>query len=238
MLDRPKKILLVDDNRTFITYVALLLRKMGFTKTILAENGIEALKLLKLWRPDIVMMDIYMPGMGGIETMQRMKESPDTAEIPVILISAAPDDQLYEDTLGLGVVGLLKKPFKVEVLYDMLQESLQALGANRRAHIRIPYENKVAVMIDGKPEVYYSVTLSEGGIYIRRNPPLPVGTEVEIIIPLRMEHAMRIKGMVIYTRALSTDSLDVPPGMAVHFKDISAEDVSVLSAYVKELISN
>lgn len=238
MLDRPKKILLVDDNRTFITYVALLLRKMGFTKTILAENGIEALKLLKLWRPDIVMMDIYMPGMGGIETMQRMKESPDTAEIPVILISAAPDEQIYEDTLGLGVVGLLRKPFTVEMLYDMLQESLQALGANRRAHIRIPYENKVAVMIDGKPEIYYSVTLSEGGIYIRRNPPLPVGTEVEVIIPLRMEHAMHIKGTVIYTRALSTDSLDVPPGMAVRFKDISAEDVSVLSAYVKELISN
>lgn len=238
MIDRPKKILLVDDNLTFITYVALLLRKMGFTKTILAENGVEALKLLKLWRPDIVMMDIFMPGMGGIETMQRMKESPDTSDIPVILISAAPDDQLYEDTLGLGVVGLLKKPFQVEVLYDMLQESLQASGANRRAHIRIPYENKVAVIIDGKPEVYYSVTLSEGGIYIRRNPPLDVDTEVEVIIPVRMERAMHIKGTVIYTRALSTDSLNVPPGMAVRFKDISAEDLAVLSAYIKELISN
>lgn len=236
VIDRPKRILIVDDNRTFVTYVSLLLRKMGFTKTIIAENGVEALKLLKLWRPDIVMMDVHMPGMGGIEAVTRMKESRDTADIPVVLVSSSPDERIYEDTLELGCVGLLRKPFSVDVLYDIIQESLSQSGSNRREHIRIPYENKVAVLIDGKAEVCYSVSLSEGGIYIRRNPPLVVGTELEVIVSIN-DRPMHIKGAVIYTKEFSAESLNVPPGMAVKFKDVSAESIAVLGAFIKDLIS-
>ena len=160
MGDRPKKILLVDDNRTYVSYMALLLRKMGFTKTIIAENGIEVLKLLRLWRPDIVVMDVNMPGLGGIETLRHMKGTPETADIPVVLVSSSPDEKMYEETAALGCVGLIKKPFTAETLHDMLQESLIPSGANRREQIRISYENKVGVVFEGgKPEICYSALM-------------------------------------------------------------------------------
>ncbi len=236
MGDRPKKILLVDDNRTYVSYIALLLRKMGFTKTIIAENGIEVLKLLRLWRPDIVVMDVNMPGLGGIETLRHMKGTAETADIPVVLVSSSPDERMYVETSALGCAGLIKKPFTAETLHGILQESLVPSGSNRREQIRISYECKVGLVVDGgKPEICYSVTLSKGGIYIRRNPPYPTGTEVEVILPI--DRPMHVRGEVIYFKEVSSESLTVPPGMAVRFTGLSAEATALLDDHIKELIA-
>lgn len=90
-----KKILLVDDEENIRFIYSEEFTDDGY-EIIAAENGIEALKLFEQERPDLVILDIQMPGMNGIEVLRRMKTL--NAEVPVILSSAYPE---FKQDLGV-----------------------------------------------------------------------------------------------------------------------------------------
>jgi two-component system alkaline phosphatase synthesis response regulator PhoP len=109
-MDTDKTIMVVDDNPDIITIVKTILEGKGY-RVFSASSGAELLDMLKNQKPDLIILDIMMPEMDGLEVLSRLKAASDTAAIPVILLTAKVQ---YEDVLGgykLGADYYITKPF-------------------------------------------------------------------------------------------------------------------------------
>lgn len=107
-----KRILVVDDDSMNLVRTKVIL---GQEYDVLsADSGIEALQKLKNEKVDMVLLDIDMPGMNGIETFERMKNF--AAEIPVIFLTASGLEEDVFSAIRLGAVNYLKKPFRPQEL--------------------------------------------------------------------------------------------------------------------------
>jgi CheY-like chemotaxis protein len=237
MSDRPKRILVVDDSETFLMYISILLRRMGFDKIIPADNGIEALKLLRILMPDVVMLDITMPQMNGITVLRHIKGDEHTSNIPVIMVTMGSDKKLYEECERLGCSGYLTKPVKLIELNDTLNECIPFRAGEKRQFLRTSFEKKVAVTHKGVTKEHYALSLSEGGMYIRNRNPFSAGAEIEVALPLKDEKTINLKGTVIYVKGLSGDVFRVAPGMAIEFKGLNSDDSEMLKAYITDLLT-
>ena len=237
MTDRPKRILIVDDSETFLMYISILLRRMGFDKVIPADSGIEALKLLRILMPDVVLLDIAMPHMDGVTALRHIKGDDRTSHIPVIMVTISSDSKLHEECERLGCSGYLTKPVKINDLNCALNQCISYAGGRKRQHLRTSFERKVAVTCNGDTKEHYAVSLSEGGMYVRKVNPFSVGTEVEIALPLRDEKTLNLKGTVIYVKSISGDIFKVAPGMAIEFKKLTGDESAMLKTHITELLT-
>lgn len=86
METEPRRVLLADDSKFLRAAHELFLKKDGFA-VIKASDGEEALQLARQERPDVVVLDLLMPKLGGVEVLQALKQDPGTAGIPVIILS-------------------------------------------------------------------------------------------------------------------------------------------------------
>ena len=109
------EILVVDDDRDVAQSIELALRRRGFRVT-LAHSGVEALKLLHRYRPDMVLLDVLMPGMSGIEVCRRLRADENTADLPVIFLTARGQERDRIEGLRVGADDYLSKPFNLEEL--------------------------------------------------------------------------------------------------------------------------
>ncbi len=115
MLGSPARILVVDDDWAILQVVALKLRFAGLEVTC-AMDGDEALVALRQQPFDLVITDLQMPRMSGIELAQAMAATPTLARIPVLLLTAQ-DHQLREDfAQGVNIAAFISKPFSPRVL--------------------------------------------------------------------------------------------------------------------------
>jgi two-component system alkaline phosphatase synthesis response regulator PhoP len=109
-MDTKKTIMVVDDNPDIITIVKTILEGRGYT-VFSASSGPELLSLLPTQKCDLIILDIMMPEMDGLEVLTRLKGKVETSTIPVILLTAKVQ---YEDVLGgykLGADYYITKPF-------------------------------------------------------------------------------------------------------------------------------
>ena len=109
-MDTQRSIMVVDDNPDIITIVKTILEGKGY-QVLSASSGQELLNLLSERKPDLIILDIMMPEMDGLEVLGRLKAVTETASIPVILLTAKVQ---YEDVLGgykLGADYYITKPF-------------------------------------------------------------------------------------------------------------------------------
>lgn len=113
-----KHILLVDDVSTNLKCEGLVLRNEY--KVTMVKSGREALDFLKTTIPDLVLLDIRMHEMNGYEVMEHMKENPDTAAVPVILLTADTEQESEERGIALGAVDFIRKPVEPQVLLDRI----------------------------------------------------------------------------------------------------------------------
>lgn len=102
-----KRILVVDDDTMNLERTRMILGK--YYDVVLVESGEQALEKLKSEKIDLVLLDIEMPDMNGIETFERMKDS--AQEVPVIFLTASGNKSDVLSALSLGAVNYLKKPF-------------------------------------------------------------------------------------------------------------------------------
>jgi len=128
-MDTKKTIMVVDDNPDIVTIVRTSFEGQGYNDAS-AYSGAELLSSLEKDKPDLVVLDIMMPQMDGLEVLTRLKAAPETASIPVILLTAKVQ---YEDVLGgykLGADYYITKPFTSTQLINGIN---LLLGENKPA---------------------------------------------------------------------------------------------------------
>ncbi|MDE6845570.1 MAG: response regulator [Lachnospiraceae bacterium] len=113
-----KHILLVDDVSTNLKCIELILRDKY--KVTMAKSGARALECLNAMIPDLVLLDICMKDMDGYEVIERMKDNPKTADIPVIFLTADSGQSSEEKGLALGAADFIRKPFEPQDLLDRI----------------------------------------------------------------------------------------------------------------------
>ncbi|HSD83300.1 MAG TPA: response regulator, partial [Anaerolineae bacterium] len=121
VLQVPGKVLVVDDDRDTRDLLQAALEQRGFT-VVLTSSGKRALTLARQEHPNLILLDLKLPGMDGYEVLQRLKGVPETADIPVVIITGSlTDDELKQQKLlSLGAARFMTKPFAVdELVYEI-----------------------------------------------------------------------------------------------------------------------
>ncbi len=104
-----KKILLVEDNPVNRRLAEFLLRSQGY-QVRAATNAQEAFDTIKAERPDLILMDVQLPGMDGLEATRKLKEEPTTRDIPVVAVTSYAMKGDREKALAAGCAGYITKP--------------------------------------------------------------------------------------------------------------------------------
>lgn len=120
-MNRKDSILVVDDDSMNLARTRIILSKEY--DVILAESGAEALKLLGIQEVDLVLLDIDMPEMDGMETFRNMKKA--GIKVPVIFLTASGLEEDVVSAINLGAVNYLKKPFRPQELIKRVSRELE-----------------------------------------------------------------------------------------------------------------
>ncbi|HEV2329462.1 MAG TPA: hybrid sensor histidine kinase/response regulator [Verrucomicrobiae bacterium] len=125
------RILVVDDQASNVQVVGLILGALGF-EIIPASDGPTALKRVGALVPDLILLDLLMPGMSGRDICLQIKKNPDWRDIPVIFLSAADDKDLIVSALDAGGVDYITKPFNQAELVSRVRTQLALKAARDR----------------------------------------------------------------------------------------------------------
>ena len=124
------KLLVVDDVQTNVLLLKALLSKEGYG-ILVANNGQEALEVIRNENPDVILLDVMMPGMAGFEVAERLKSEEFRCEIPIIFLTALDDTQSIVNGFKLGVGDFISKPFRKEELMVRIKHQLSLVAARR-----------------------------------------------------------------------------------------------------------
>ncbi len=130
--DEPRRVLAVDDDDSVLKALSTILENHGFEVDI-ARNGKDGLESARANPPDLIILDLMMPIMTGHEVLLALKQNTNTAEIPVMILTAAEPDERIRALKG-GAESLMTKPFSEKELAKLVKDSIQA--------IRVPEDEK------------------------------------------------------------------------------------------------
>jgi two-component system, OmpR family, alkaline phosphatase synthesis response regulator PhoP len=121
-----KKVLLVEDEEEILQLAKLYLEKEGF-RTCLARTGLDALKQVKAERPDLVILDLMLPELDGLEVCKRIRSDSQTAMLPIIMLTAKAEESDTILGLELGADDYVTKPFSPKALVARVKALLRRL---------------------------------------------------------------------------------------------------------------
>ncbi|WOO42011.1 response regulator [Rubellicoccus peritrichatus] len=134
--EAQETILIVDDTPDNISLLNHILEQHQY-RVLVAENGETALRRLEIVRPDIILMDVMMPGMSGIETTMRIKQNPEWASIPVIFLSALDDIESKLSGFESGGVDFITKPLVTKEVEARIRTHLEIARLQAKLQERI-----------------------------------------------------------------------------------------------------
>ena len=113
-------VLIIDDSPTELHLFQNMLEKNGF-ETLVADSGEEGVRKALVTRPDCILMDVVMPGMNGFQATRRLTQNPETAAIPVVMVSTKDQETDKDWGLRQGAVDYLMKPVDDNALVAAVQ---------------------------------------------------------------------------------------------------------------------
>jgi CheY-like chemotaxis protein len=120
---RPRRILVAEDNEVNLALILDMLSIQGH-ETLVARNGQEAIDLAMARRPDLILMDVRMPILDGLEATRRLRAMPGFAMLPIIALTASTGSEAEERQLKAGMTAHLAKPIQAPELFALLEQHL------------------------------------------------------------------------------------------------------------------
>ena len=177
-------VLVVDDNIDMRNYIKSILQKKFNVKT--ASNGVEALEKIKSFQPDIVVSDVMMPVMDGIQLLKSIKENWQTSSLPVILVSARAGEESKIEGLEIGADDYLVKPFSSKELFARIGTQI-GMTKKRRAveeHLnQMLLQAPTAIQILKGPEFIYELANERSLQLLGKTRQEVIGYKVSEVMP-------------------------------------------------------
>jgi two-component system cell cycle response regulator len=124
MSEKKKKILFIEDEPDQIMMISLRLQKSDYA-VISATDGEQGLKMAAAEKPDLILLDVIMPGMDGFEVARRLRSSPATKNIPIISTTAAGMDDIERQCIAAGASDCVRKPYDSTDLLAKIKRLLE-----------------------------------------------------------------------------------------------------------------
>ncbi len=172
----PKEqILVVDDEEDILELVRFNLSKEGY-RTVCAETGEKAVEIARSEIPDLIVLDLMLPGMDGLEVTKFLKKDPETQHIPIIMLTAKGEESDVVTGLELGADDYVTKPFSPKILLARVKAVLRRKMEDPSdgsevlsIHNLVIHSGRREVRVDGEP---VDLTFTEFGVlsYLVRRP--------------------------------------------------------------------
>jgi len=223
-------ILLVDDVDFTVDIEKRTLERTG-CNILTAKNGVEALEVIRKNRPNLVLMDIYMPTMKGDECCKIIKENPEYQDIPVVFTTSSDREEAMQKCDISGCDGVITKPFKGKELFREIKKFVK-LG--EREQIRVLYSGEINFKTGGREYEGEIHDISSGGLFVESHflPQKGIKVELSFSLPKR-DGKIRARAEVV--RVMEKGSLlnnELGRGFGVHFVDLSEDDQTAVNEYV------
>ncbi|HKS27697.1 MAG TPA: response regulator [Pyrinomonadaceae bacterium] len=134
-LSSNQKVLVVDDQNDNLVLVSLAVQEMGF-RVVTAVNGEDAVAVALLGRPQLILMDIAMPRMDGIEATRSIRQRQEIRDVPIVILSAFDTDDFRRRAEQAGVNGYLTKPIDFDRLRVLIDKLLRGTSSEEREATR------------------------------------------------------------------------------------------------------
>ncbi len=225
------KILLVDDVKLSIEMEKSALSRAA-CDIYTASSGSEALEVARKVRPDLIVLDLFMPGMNGDECCKVIKADPDLKETPVIMVSMYDNDR--DQCVAAGCDDIIRKPFKPTEFLKKLESYLKIVV---REYARAPVCLEANYSADGKEYSGLVHDLSEGGMFIQTKSLLEAGAIIKIKFTLPDSDVnVEAEGQVMRVVDRSERfKADIVEGMGIKFNDIFHWAKQAITEYVERL---
>jgi PAS domain S-box-containing protein len=119
------KVMLIDDDALMLGYLEEQLKRQTGYQVLAMAGGIEACLRLGTYRPDVVVLDVFMPEVDGLEVCQIIKKDPILADIPVIITTGQPFHPIVDEIRTLGFTRVLEKPLRIDTLLQAINEVME-----------------------------------------------------------------------------------------------------------------
>jgi DNA-binding response OmpR family regulator len=130
-----RRVLVVDDEPAMRTLCRVNLAASGM-EVLEAEDGLRALELAVEERPDLILLDVMLPGLSGWDIAGKLGERPETREIPIVFLSARADHADLVRGQQVGAVGYVTKPFDPVGIADLVEETIRRVTRGEREQLR------------------------------------------------------------------------------------------------------
>lgn len=215
------RLLIADDVRSFLELETAFLRRAA-CHIATATTGLQVLRVAQELHPDLIILDVEMPEMNGIEATRILKATPSLRHIPVVVLSAT---SRREEALSAGAQEFVQKPVDEDQFLALVQ---RFVPLRVRLESRRTLEGACALLRDGEESVAVAVDVSASGLFLRLDRPPALGETVQVRFRIPRGGGwkdLEAGGLVVRT---------VPGGCGVGFTDLSDGARWVLQEYVAE----
>lgn len=123
-----KRILIIDDEKDFCYFVRQNLELSGDYEVRFATNGRAGLQIAGKFKPDLILLDVMMPGMNGLDVLKKLKENKSTLRIPVVFLTAKTDTETKQLASSLYNEAYIEKPVETLILREKIEKILSRFG--------------------------------------------------------------------------------------------------------------
>ncbi|MBW2388141.1 MAG: response regulator [Deltaproteobacteria bacterium] len=226
-MSKSRTILLVDDVELFRDVGSLFLAPSG--RVITASSGEEAIEVAQRERPDVMIVDLLMPGLAGDDVCRFIKSDPDLQATPVIMLVGANAASQWGRAVRAGADDVLAKPI---TRVELNQTVRRFMGGARRSGLpRVPLDSAVQLQLDSRTHQGRVRNLSRGGVFVETECELSDGSEIglQFVLPGSTTQFNPTARVVWKQKEASKQSV---AGIGMRFVDISGDLVRKLEDYV------
>ena len=221
------KILLADDTKLTLASEKAYLEERNL-KVFATTSAIEAHDMAGVLQPDLIVSDYEMPEMNGAELCQMLRDNPQTAHIPVLILSIRDDEDLMRACEDAGAVGFVRKADGREALVESVA---RVLGVPRRRHLRVPCRYTAGIVEGGRGHSGVVQNVSAGGMFLTAERRFESGMALRMHFNLPgVEDEIHVLGEVVRVEEIAETQF----GIGIQFLELGPESRQGLQLFLEK----